>query len=84
MNGKGCWRDTVFIERVWGSIKQEELYLHAYETESAAPEGIGRYINFYTIRRPHSSHQARIPDVGYVALLPQPSAGGAWPCGVHV
>ena len=77
MDGKGCWRDNVFIERVWRSIKYEEVYLHAYETVSAAREGIGRYINFYNIRRPHSSHQARTPDVVYFASLPQPSAEAA-------
>ena len=77
MDGKGCWRDTVFIERVWRSIKYEEVYLHAYETVSAAREGIGRYINFYNTRRPHSSHQARTPDVVYFASLPQPSAEAA-------
>ena len=53
MDGKGCWRDNVFIERVWRSIKYEEVYLHAYETVSAAREGIGRYIVFYNTRRPH-------------------------------
>ena len=76
-DGKGCWRDNVFIERVWRSIKYEEVYLHAYETVSAAREGIGRYINFYNMRRPHSSHQARTPDVVYFASLPQPSAEAA-------
>ncbi len=50
MDGKGCWRDNVFVERVWRSIKYEEVYLHAYETVSAAREGIGRYINFYNTR----------------------------------
>jgi len=77
MDGKGCWRDNVFIERVWRSIKYEEVYLHAYETVSAAGEGIGRYITFYNTRRPHSSHQARTPDVVYFASLPQPSAEAA-------
>jgi len=77
MDGKGCWRDNVFVERVWRSIKYEEVYLHAYETVSAAREGIGRYINFYNTRRPHSSHQARTPDVVYFASLPQPSAEAA-------
>ena len=71
MDGKGCWRDNVFIERVWRSIKYEEVYLHAYETVSAAREGIGRYIQFYNTRRPHSSHQARTPDVVYFTSLPQ-------------
>ena len=77
MVGKGCWRDKVFVERVWRSIKYEEVYLHAYETVSAAREGIGRYINFYNTRRPHSSHQARTPDVVYFASLHQPSADAA-------
>ena len=77
MDGKGCWRDNVFIERVWRSIKYEEVYLHAYESVRAAREGIGRYINFYNTRRPHSSHQARTPDVVYFASLHQPSAEAA-------
>jgi len=77
MDGKGCWRDNVFVERLWRSIKYEEVYLHAYETVSAAREGIGRYINFYNTRRPHSSHQARTPDVVYFASLHQPSADAA-------
>ena len=77
MDGKGCWRDNVFIERVWRSIKYEEVYLHAYETVSAAREGIGRYIVFYNTRRPHSSHAARTPDVVYFASLHQPSADAA-------
>ena len=53
MDGKGCWRDNVFIERVWRSIKYEEVYLHVCETVGAAREGIGSYINFYNTRRPH-------------------------------
>ncbi len=77
MDGKGCWRDNVFIERVWRSMKYEEVYLHAYETVSAARDGIGRYIDFYNTRRPHSSHQARTPDVVYLASLHQPSADAA-------
>jgi putative transposase len=77
MDGKGCWRDNVFVERLWRSIKYEEVYLHAYETVSAAREGIGRYIVFYNTRRPHSSHRARTPDVVYFASLHQPSADAA-------
>ena len=77
MDGKGCLRDNVFVERLWRSIKYEEVYLHAYETVSAAREGIGRYINVYNTRRPRSSHQARTPDVVYFASPPQPSAEAA-------
>jgi len=58
----------LFIERVWRSIKYEDVYLHAYETVSAARDGIGGYINFYNTRRPHSSHQARTPDVVYFRI----------------
>ncbi len=77
MDGKECRRDNVFVERLWRSIKYEEVYLHAYEAVSAAGEGIGRYFNFYNTRRPHSSHHARTPDVMYFASLPQPSADAA-------
>ncbi|MBP2449971.1 putative transposase [Rhizobium leguminosarum] len=47
MDGKGAWRDNVFVERLWRSIKYEEVYLHAYKTVSEARAGIGRYLNFY-------------------------------------
>ena len=57
MDGKGCWRDNVFIEREWRSIRYEEVYLHAYQTVNAAHDGIGCHNNFHTTRRPHSSHQ---------------------------
>jgi putative transposase len=77
VDGKGCWRDNVFIERVWRSIKYEEVHLHAYETVSAACEGIGRHINFYNTRPPHSSHRARTPDVVYFAPLHKLSADAA-------
>ncbi|MCP2136111.1 transposase InsO family protein [Rhizobium sp. SLBN-94] len=55
MDGKGAWRDNVFVERLWRSIKYEEVYLHAYKTVSEARVGIGRYLTFYNSRRPHSS-----------------------------
>ncbi|HFD1171301.1 TPA: IS3-like element ISKpn11 family transposase, partial [Klebsiella pneumoniae] len=55
MDGKGAWRDNVFVERLWRSIKYEEVYLHAYKTVSEARAGIGRYLAFYNSRRPHSS-----------------------------
>ena len=59
------------------SIKYEEVCLHVYETVSVAREGIGRYINVYNTRRPHSTHQARTPDVVCFASLHQPSADAA-------
>ncbi|HHL7541872.1 TPA: IS3 family transposase, partial [Klebsiella pneumoniae] len=52
MDGKGAWRDNVFVERLWRSIKYEEVYLHAYKTVSEARAGIARYLNFYNTRRP--------------------------------
>lgn len=70
MDGKGCWRDNVFVERLWKSVKYEEVYLHAYDTVSDARAQIGRYIAFYNSRRPHSAHNGRTPDQIYFATLP--------------
>ncbi len=70
MDGKGCWRDNVFVERLWKSIKYEEVYLHAYESISAAKSGMGRYLDFYNGRRPHSSLDGGTPDAFYFANLP--------------
>jgi putative transposase len=55
MDGRGAWRDHVFVERLWRSVKYEEVYLRAYDTVSAARASIGRYLDFYNGRRPHSS-----------------------------
>lgn len=65
MDGKGCWRDNVFIERFWRSLKYEEVYLHAYESASQARAGIGTYITFYNSARPHSALDGRTPDAAY-------------------
>lgn len=70
MDGRGSWRDNVFIERFWRLIKYEEIYLHAYDSVSAARRGIGRYIAFYNSRRPHSARDMRTPDEYYFASLP--------------
>jgi len=74
MDGKGCWRDNVFIERFWRSVKYEEVYLRAYESVSSAKAGIGRYIEFYNTRRPHSSLDRRSPDAVYFQSLSLPAA----------
>ncbi len=72
MDGRGCWRDNVFVERLWRSLKYEEVYLYAYDSVSAATAGIGRYLTFYNSRRPHSSLTDLTPDEAY--SLPQPLA----------
>ncbi|HWK61928.1 MAG TPA: IS3 family transposase [Eoetvoesiella sp.] len=70
MDGKGSWRDNVFVERVWRSIKYEEVYLKAYESVSQARQSIGAYIQLYNQRRPHSSLADQTPDEAYFATLP--------------
>ena len=74
MDGKGSWRDNVFIERVWRSVKYEEVYLRAYESVSEARTGIGRYFKFYNARRPHSSLGRMTPDQFYNKALIAPAA----------
>jgi putative transposase len=71
MDGKGAWRDNVFVERLWRSIKYEEVYLRAYDTVSEARASIGRYFAFYNGRRPHSSLGRQTPDQAYFTRLPQ-------------
>ena len=70
MDGKGAWRDNVFVERLWRSIKYEEVYLRAYDTVSEARSSIGRYLDFYNSRRPHSSLDGSTPDQAYFTPLP--------------
>ena len=71
MDGKGRWRDNVFVERIWKSIKYEEVYLHAYASVRQARESIGRYVEFYNSVRPHSSLGAFTPDQVYFNRLPE-------------
>jgi putative transposase len=70
MDGKGAWRDNVFVERLWRSVKYEEVYLRAYDTASEARASIGRYLDFYNFRRPHSSLDGTTPDHAYFTPLP--------------
>jgi len=74
MDGKGSWRDNVFVERLWKSIKYEEVYLHAYDTVSDAKAALGRYIDFYNRRRPHRALKGLTPDAVYFESLPVPLA----------
>lgn len=71
MDGKGAWRDNVFVERLWRTIKYEEVYLRAYASVSEARASLGRYIDgFYNTRRPHSSLGRLTPDEAYFNALP--------------
>jgi putative transposase len=70
MDGRGAWRDNVFVERLWRSVKYEEVYLKAYESVAEARASIGRYLNFYNCKRPHSSLGARTPDQAYFDRQP--------------
>jgi putative transposase len=74
MDGKGAWRDNVFVERLWRSVKYEEIYLRAYDTVGEARASIGRYLAFYNGRRPHSSLDRKTPDQAYFDRLPQTAA----------
>ncbi len=75
MDGKGAWRDNVFVERLWRTVKYEEVYLRAYASVSEARASIGRYLTFYNRTRPHSSLGGRTPDRTYLSgLQPIPAA----------
>ena len=75
MDGKGAWRDNVFVERLWRSVKYEEVYLRAYESVSEARISIGRYLDFYNRRRPHSSLDGSTPDQPRCRSARQPNPG---------
>ncbi len=68
MDGRGCWMDNIFIERLWRSLKYECVYLHDFESGTEARAGIGWWIDFYNSRRPHSSLDDRTPDEAYSDL----------------
>ena len=74
MDGKGAWRDNVFVERLWRSVKYEEVYLRAYDTVAEARASIRRYLDFYNSRRPHSSLDRQTPDQAYFTRRPQIAA----------
>jgi putative transposase len=71
MDGKGCWRDNVFVERLWRSVKYEEVYLKAYASVSEARASIGKYLSFYNCTRPHSTHAASTPETVFFKSLPE-------------
>jgi putative transposase len=75
MDGKGPWRDNVFVERIWKSVKYEEVDLKAYARVPEARASIGKYLDFYNGRRPHQSSGRQTPDQAYFnALQPIPVA----------
>ena len=71
MDGRGAWRDNVFVERVWRSVKYERVYLKAYDNVSAARADIAQYLDWYNTGRPHSNLDKVTPEQAYVALLPK-------------
>ena len=74
MDGKGAWRDNVFVERLWRTVKYEDVYLHAYRSTSEVRTGLDRYFRLYNTRRPHSSLGRKTPDQVYFNSLPEPLA----------
>jgi len=74
MDGKGCWRDNVFVERIWRTIKYEEVYLRAYDSVQEARTSLGKYIDFYNQTRPHSSLKRKTPDQVHLNRLPDAMA----------
>jgi len=74
MDGKGSWRDNVFVERLWRSVKYEEVYLRAYASVAEARASIASYLRFYNSRRPHSSLDRQTPDQAYFNRLSQIAA----------
>jgi len=70
MDGKGCWRDNVFVERLWRSVKYEEVYLKAYDCVGEAKAQLAAYLAFYNTRRPHRAFDGHTPDAIYFAGLP--------------
>lgn len=72
MDGRGAWRDNVFVERLWRSVKYERVYLKAYDSVSAARADIAEYLDWYNAHRSHSSLERLTPNEKYLAALPQP------------
>jgi putative transposase len=70
MDGKGCWRDNVFVERLWKTIKYEHVYLHAYQTACEARVKLATYLELYNRRRPHTALDRHTPDDMYFSSVP--------------
>ena len=74
MVGRGAWRNNVFVERSWRPMKYEEVYLRTYNSPSDARASLGRYLDFYNSRRPHSSLGARTPEQACLDQMPRTMA----------
>jgi putative transposase len=70
MDGKGAWRDNVFVERLWRSVKYEDIYLRGYNNPTEVRQGLEKYFRFYNTRRPHQAHKGLTPDRVYFESLP--------------
>ena len=70
MDVRGAWRDNVFVERLWKSVKYERVYLHAYGSVNEARASIMQYLDWYHRSRPHSKLEKRSPDEAYAVMLP--------------
>ncbi len=82
MDGKGAWRDNVFIERFWWSLKYEHVYLHAYDDLRVARQGIGTYIEYYNHERQHTSLAKLTPVQAYEQNLPVAALSAPPPAGL--
>ena len=71
MDGRGRWMDNVFIERLWRSVKYEDVYLKAYDSVGEARQGLKKYFEFYNHKRRHQSLDRKTPNVVYCSTLPQ-------------
>jgi hypothetical protein len=76
MDGKGSWRDNVFVERLWKSVKSEEVYLHAYDSVCDAKQGLEKYFMFYNQNRPHTVLDDKTPNELYFDNLPAMQKAG--------
>jgi putative transposase len=70
MDGRGAWRDNVFVERLWKSVKYERVYLYAYDSVAEARQSIMQYMEWYNQSRPHSSLDKQTPHEAYTVMLP--------------
>jgi len=76
MDGKGSYNDNLFIERLWRTVKYEEVYLKAYQDGREAKIGLGNYFRFYNTERPHQTHGYRTPTEVYTSTPVEPTSRG--------